>query len=99
MYGRSEIIFPLLHATSVVVLSSSIFVYPCDPGATILSKGDLPSWLKGLEVFIRLEEGLDAQRIENPECDKEQEDVLRCRYLLDPLHGASPKTFNILKTY
>lgn len=92
-------VLPLLHATSAVVLFPSSMVYPSDPGSTILSERDLPSWLEGLEVFIWLEEGLDAQRIENPECDKEQEDVLRCRYLLNALHGASAKTFDILKTY
>ena len=91
-------VLPLLHATLAVILFSSSIVYPSDPGSTTLSERDLPSWLQGLEVFIWLEEGLDAQRIENPECDEEQKDVLRCRYLLDPLNGASPQDFDILKT-
>ena len=92
-------VLPFLHATLAVVRFPSRIVYPSDPGSTTLPERDLPSWLERLEVFIWLEEGLDAQRIENPECDKEQKDVLRYRYLLDPLHGASPKDFDILKTY
>ena len=71
--------------------------YPGNPRSTICSKGDLPSWLQRLKVLIRLEERFNAQRIENPECDKKQKDVLRSRNLLDPLHSASPKTFGIIE--
>lgn len=45
----------------------------------VLAKGNLPRGLQRLEEFIRLEEGADGERIENSECDEEEEDVGRGR--------------------
>ena len=68
--GRSKVGFPFLHATSAIVLFLSSNVYPSDPGSTIGSKTDLPRRLQRLKELIGLEEGLDAQRIQNPKCDE-----------------------------
>lgn len=48
--------------------------YPSDPCAAISTKSDTPCWLKGLKVFVWLEERLDAQCVDIAEREKEPED-------------------------
>ena len=57
-----------------------LFTYPGDPCAAFSSKGDFPCRLERLKEFVRLEEGLDSQCIEDSECEQKQEYVLRKRH-------------------
>lgn len=75
------------------------FAYPGDPCSTVGPECDLPRWLKGLKVLVGLKEGFDAQRIQNPECEQEEENILRDGDLLGPLSDASPNNFCVVEAY
>lgn len=47
-----------------------LFAYPGDPCSALSSKRYLPCRLERLEKFVRLKEGLDTQRVKNPECEQ-----------------------------
>jgi hypothetical protein len=64
------------------------FTYPGDPSTAVAPKDHLPCWLERLEEFVWLEEGSDGERIENSECDQEEQDVLRRGGLGDMLQGS-----------
>ena len=46
--------------------------HPCDPSTATLSESYLPTRLQRLEELIGLEEGPNAQRIDNSVCDEEE---------------------------
>ena len=60
-----------------IVIDGDRKTNPSDPRAAVFSKGHLPCRLERLEVLVRLKKGGDAQRIQEPECDQEKEDVAR----------------------
>lgn len=41
--------------------------YPRNPRTALGSKCDAPGWLEGLKVFVRLEESLDRERVDDAE--------------------------------
>lgn len=53
--------------------------HPSDPHSTVLTKYHLPCWLERLEELVWLEECFDAQCVQDPECDEEEQDILRSR--------------------
>ena len=89
MYGGPQLVLPLLRCP-VSVGIDTIFclhlAYPGNPCAAPCAKRDLPGRVEGLEELVGLEEGLDAEGIEDAECDQEDEDILSSRGLLDSFH-------------
>ena len=53
-----------------------LMTYPCNPSPAVCAEGDFPCWLQRLEKFVWLEEGLDAERIDDAKGDEKYEDVL-----------------------
>ena len=77
MYRRPQLVLPfLLNCQCKSGSEKGRSTYPSDPCAAVLTKSDRPSWLERLEEFIGLEEGPDAQRIQDSECDEKEKDVL-----------------------
>ena len=69
-----------------------ILTYPGNPRPAVSSKSNLPCRLERLEELIGLKEGPDAQRIQNPQCDKKQEYIPREGNPFDLLDGAVPES-------
>ena len=88
MHRRPELVLPfLLNRQRKSSREKGRSTYPSDPCAAVLAKSYRPSWLERLKELIGLEEGPDAQRIEDSKCDEKEKDVLRGRKSLRALKG------------
>ena len=97
MDGRPELVFPLLSHVSLDGTTTRTTTDPGDPRTTVCAKGKFPGRLQRLEVFIRLEECLDTQRVQDTKSDEEDEDILRSRCCLDAVDGSPLKGFGIVQ--
>ena len=96
MDGRPELVFPLLSHVSLDATTTITTTDPGDPRTTVCAKGKFPGRLQGLEVFIRLKECLDTQRVQDAKSDEEDEDILRSCCCLDAVDGSPLKNFSVV---
>lgn len=84
---------PTLNRQHAVVVTDEE-AHPCNPCSTARPKGHIPCWLQRLKIFIGLEKGFDAQGIENPEGNQEQQDISGCGRLPGPFKSTSAGTLS-----
>jgi hypothetical protein len=85
----------VLHAIPAIwcknsdVAEDCVLSYPCDPSTTVGAEYDLPCRFQRLEIFIRLEEGLDCQGVDDSERQEHAENQHPMRSVCGALQGAS----------